>query len=47
VDGPCWPIRPGYRALGADEVVLYYYGSDPGQVDRIAEIVDAVAPTAG
>jgi alkanesulfonate monooxygenase SsuD/methylene tetrahydromethanopterin reductase-like flavin-dependent oxidoreductase (luciferase family) len=37
----------GYRALGADEVVLYCYGSDPGQVDRIAEIVDAVAPTAG
>jgi alkanesulfonate monooxygenase SsuD/methylene tetrahydromethanopterin reductase-like flavin-dependent oxidoreductase (luciferase family) len=28
-----------YREFGADELVLYCYGDDPDQVDRIAELV--------
>jgi alkanesulfonate monooxygenase SsuD/methylene tetrahydromethanopterin reductase-like flavin-dependent oxidoreductase (luciferase family) len=28
-----------YREFGADELVLYCYGDDPDQVDRIAEIL--------
>ncbi|MFD2469439.1 LLM class flavin-dependent oxidoreductase [Amycolatopsis silviterrae] len=28
-----------YRDLGADEVMLYCYGGDPGQVDRLADLV--------
>ncbi|MFF5294842.1 LLM class flavin-dependent oxidoreductase [Paractinoplanes globisporus] len=32
-----------YRELGADEVVLYCYGDDPGQVGTLAEIVRARA----
>lgn len=27
-----------YRDLGADEVMLYCWGSDPGQVDRLADL---------
>jgi hypothetical protein len=35
-------IRSGiaaYRDLGADEVVLYCWATDPDQVDRIADLV--------
>ncbi|MET9117915.1 LLM class flavin-dependent oxidoreductase [Streptomyces longwoodensis] len=28
-----------YEDLGADEVMLYCYGTDPAQVDRLAEVV--------
>ncbi|QFY07285.1 LLM class flavin-dependent oxidoreductase [Nonomuraea phyllanthi] len=28
-----------YADLGADEVMLYCYGADPGQVDRLADVV--------
>ncbi|MGC4880168.1 LLM class flavin-dependent oxidoreductase [Micromonospora sp. DT43] len=28
-----------YREFGADELVLYCYGADPGQIDVLAEIV--------
>lgn len=28
-----------FADLGADEVMLYCYGSDPGQVDRIADVI--------
>lgn len=39
-------IRDGlaaYRDLGADEVVLYCWATDPGQVDRIADLVPTPA----
>ena len=28
-----------FEDLGADEVMLYCHGRDPGQVDRLAEIL--------
>ncbi|MFI7125281.1 hypothetical protein ACIBQ1_06270 [Nonomuraea sp. NPDC050153] len=31
-----------YAELGVDEVMLYCYGRDPGQVDRLAEVVSAL-----
>ncbi|WP_433365433.1 LLM class flavin-dependent oxidoreductase [Actinoplanes sp. CA-142083] len=31
-----------YRELGADEVVMYCYGDDPGQVERLAAIVGSI-----
>ncbi|MFI5892916.1 hypothetical protein ACIA5D_22670 [Actinoplanes sp. NPDC051513] len=29
-----------YRELGADEVVLYCYGDDPGQVEVLAALIE-------
>lgn len=29
----------GFADLGADEVMLYCYGLDPDQVDRLADVV--------
>ena len=31
-----------FEDLGADEVMLYCHGRDPGQVDRLAEVALAV-----
>jgi hypothetical protein len=29
----------GFLGLGADEVMLYCYGLDPAQVDRLADVL--------
>jgi hypothetical protein len=29
----------GFSGLGADEVMLYCYGLDPAQVDRLADVL--------